>query len=229
MHQRINKNRILFYIITFIFLTTIINQKALLLLKENFLLKKIIINIDSQEIKKNIILSTNYLINQDILFINKNKILNILSNYNYLENINIQKKFPSTIIINANKAELIAVTYIDQKKYFIGRNREFISNDIINNKKKLPIIFGKFPISEYFILKKIISEHNINDENIFKFYYHKNKRWDLYFDNGVIIKLPSKNVDQALNYFNQFVITNKISPNTVIDLRIPKRLILQNG
>ena len=143
MHQRINKNRILFYIITFIFLTTIINQKALLLLKENFLLKKIIINIDSQEIKKNIILSTNYLINQDILFINKNKILNILSNYNYLENINIQKKFPSTIIINANKTELIAVTYIDQKKYFIGRNREFISNDIINNKKKLPIIFGK--------------------------------------------------------------------------------------
>ena len=69
----------------------------------------------------------------------------------------------------------------------------------------------------------------VNDENIFKFYYHKNKRWDLYFDNGVIIKLPSKNVDQALNYFNQFVITNKISPNTVIDLRIPKRLILQNG
>ena len=30
-----------------------------------------------------------------------------------------------------------------------------------------------------------------------KYYFHKNKRWDLYFENNILIQLPNKNISEA--------------------------------
>ena len=60
-------------------------------------------------------------------------------------------------------------------------------------KKKLPIIFGKFEILNYIFFKRTFKK-KINLNEITKYYFHKNKRWDLYFENNIIIKLPNKNI-----------------------------------
>ncbi len=224
----INKKKIYFYIFLFLLLSTVSNQHFLKNIRQKFIIKNIIVNSDTVNINNMILSKTKFLIDENIFSINKKLIYKNLSTLNFLENIKITKNYPSTININAKKTDLIAITYLDQKKYFVGANGFFISFKEISHKNKLPVIFGKFNIPEFLNLKEKITKQKINFEKINTFYYHKNNRWDLYFENNIIVKLPEKKIDEALKLFKEFSITNKINYNTIIDLRISKRLIITN-
>ena len=147
----------------------------------------------------------------------------------YLENISVKKKYPSTIIINAKKTDLIAVTFLDQKKYYVGNNGKLILSKNISDNKKLPIIFGKFEVNNFIELKNKLEKNGLDISKIIRYYYHKNKRWDLFFRNDIVIRLPNKELINALKLFQNFKKNNAIKPNTIIDLRIENRLILKNG
>ncbi len=228
MLQLINKKKIYFYILSFLILSTVSNQHFLKNIKQKFIIKNIIIDSGVENINNMILSKTKFLMDKNILFINKKLLYDKLSTLNFLENIKIFKNYPSTIKISAKKTDLIAITYLNQKKYFVGSNGSFIPIKKFSYKKKLPVIFGKFNIQEFFSIKKKLIKHDINYEKVIKFFYHKNNRWDLYFENNIVIKLPEKNIDAALKLFNQFSLSNKINSNTIIDLRISKRLIITN-
>ena len=229
MLQQINKKKIYFYIFSFLFLTTLINQNLFLKLNNNFLLKNIIVKSDTIEIENKIRLSFNYLVNVNIFLINKKLIKKKIENLLYLENISVKKKYPSTIIINAKKTDLISVTFLDQKKYYVGNNGKLILSKNISDNKKLPIIFGKFEVNNFIELKNKLEKNGLDISKIIRYYYHKNKRWDLFFRNDIVIRLPNKELINALKLFQNFKKNNAIKPNTTIDLRIENRLILKNG
>ena len=229
MHLSINKKRIYFYIICLFLITSITNQEILSNFKKLFLIKKININLDKPELNNKILLNLDYLIDKNILFLNKKNFLTRISNINYLENIKIEKNYPSTIIFSANKTKLLASTFINQKKYYIGENNQFISAEDINISKNLPTIFGKFNISEFIDLQNELNNQNIDQSSILKYFFHKNKRWDLYYPNNKIIMLPNKNITKAITLYKKFETENKIGPDTIIDLRIENRLVLTNG
>ena len=229
MHQLINKNKIYFYLTLLILLTSITNENSSKIFKNYFKVNNIIIETPLPEIKSKIFLNTKYLLTKNIFFINKKKLTNSIKKLNFLEEIHIKKKFPSTLIIKASVTNLLAETYRDQEKYFLGSNKEFIESKHIENNKNLPTIFGNFEISDYFDVKSKIDKHNFNGVQILKFYFHKNKRWDLHFQNNIVIKLPNKNIKDTLNIFEKFKKFNDIKPNTVIDLRIPNRIIIKSG
>ena len=229
MHLSINKKRIYFYIICLFLITSITNQEILSNFKKLFLIKKININLDKPELNNKILLNLDYLIDKNILFLNKKNFLTKIGSINYLENIKIEKKYPSTIIFSANKTKLLASTFINQKKYYIGENNQFISAKDINISKNLPTIFGKFNISEFIDLQKELNNQNIDQSSILKYFFHKNRRWDLYYPNNKIIMLPNKNITKAITLYKKFETENKIGPDTIIDLRIENRLVLSNG
>ena len=229
MHQLINKNKIYFYLTLLILLTSITNENFSKIFKNYFKVNNIIIETPLPEIKSKIFLNTKYLLTKNIFFINKKELTNSIKKLNFLEEIHIKKKFPSTLIIKASVTNLLAETYRDQEKYFLGSNKEFIESKHIENNKNLPTIFGNFEISDYFDVKSKIDKHNFNGVQILKFYFHKNKRWDLHFQNNIVIKLPNKNIKDTLNIFEKFKKFNDIKPNTVIDLRIPNRIIIKSG
>ena len=64
MHQLINKTKIYFYILSFIFLTTILNKNFFHILNQNSLIEKIKIQADTNEIKEKIINKSNYVLNK---------------------------------------------------------------------------------------------------------------------------------------------------------------------
>ncbi len=228
MHRLINKKKIYFYIFSFLFLSTISNQQFLKNIKQKFIINKIIVDSDTEIINNVILSKTKFLIDKNIFLINKKLLYEKLNTLDFLENIKITKNYPSTIKISAKKTNLIAITYFDQKKYYVGSNGFFISFNKISYQDKLPIIFGNFDIPQFFFLREKLREQKIDYKKIIKYFYHKNNRWDLYFENNIVIKLPEKKIDKALNLFKQFSVNNKINPNTIIDLRIPKRLIVTN-
>ena len=65
-------------------------------------------------------------------------------------------------------------------------------------------------------------------EKINKYFFHKNKRWDLFYENNILIQLPEKNIEKSLKIYNKFVSSNSIKPNSIIDLRISNRIIFKN-
>ena len=100
--------------------------------------------------------------------------------------------------------------------------------NLFKEKEKLPIIFGNFEIKEYLSLKSKLSKYDIDQKKIKKYYFHKNKRWDLYFNNNIILKLPQKNINYALKVYKEFKNLNELRANSIVDLRIPNRIILNN-
>ena len=228
MLQLKNKKKIYFYIFSLLFLSSILNNNFRYKFSENFLITNIEIDVNTLKLKDKIFNKIEFLLDKNIFRVNKNDILNKFEELNYLENIQIKKNYPSTLRIKARQTDLIAITYINQKKFFLGINGEFIESKKITTESKLPIIFGKFNISEYFMLQKKLIQFDINHNEIIKYFFHKSKRWDLYFENGVLIKLPNKNISEALKVYKEFKIKNEIRPSTIIDLRIKNRIIIKN-
>ncbi len=228
MLQLINKKKIYFYLVSFLFITTIFNDNLINNLKSIFKISEVKIDNTKKDINEIIFSNTSFLLGKNIFHVNKSFILEKLNEHNLFENIIIKKIYPSTINIKTKTTSLIAITYINQKKYYVGLNGNFILAKQISNKNKLPIIFGKFNPDDFILLQKILLNQKIDLDKIIKYYFHKNKRWDLYFENQVIIQLPNKNISKAINIFKEFKFDNKITPNTIVDLRIQNRLILRN-
>ena len=228
MLQLINKKKIYFYLVSFIFISTVSNDNLINNLKNTFKIRDVKIENTKIEIYDAILSNTNFLIGKNIFFINKNFLFERLNKLNFIESIKIKKKYPSTINIETRETNLLAITYLDQKKYFVGQNGNFILAEKFLNQKKLPTIFGKFNPSDYISLQRELSKQKINLNEIIRYYFHKNKRWDLHFANNIVIQLPNKKISDAINLFKEFELNNKINSNTIIDLRIQKRLILRN-
>ena len=228
MLQSINKKKIYFYLVSFLFISTIFNNNLISNLKNVFKVREVEVENVKKEISKNILSNTSFLKGENIFFVNKNFLIERLDKLNFIENINIKKKYPSTINIVTQETSLIGITYIDQKKHFVGLNGKFIFEKDIINKKKLPVIFGKFNPDEFILLQKELLKQKVNLSHINRYYFHKNKRWDLYFKNNIIVQLPNKNYSKAIELFREFKISNKIASDTIIDLRVENRLILKN-
>jgi len=154
MLQSINKKKIYFYLVSFLFISTIFNNNLISNLKNVFKVREVKVENVKKEISENILSNTSFLKGENIFFVNKNFLIERLDKLNFIENINIKKKYPSTINIITQETSLIGITYIDQKKHFVGLNGKFIFEKDIINKKKLPVIFGKFNPDEFILLQK---------------------------------------------------------------------------
>ncbi len=228
MDQLINKKKIYFYLFSFLFLATISNNFLLNYITQKFSIDKIEIVTNSKIIEKKVVEELNYLKNKNIFFLNEDTILTKLKKLNFLENIAVKKNYPSVIVVKTKKTDFLAITYINQKEYYVGENGNFIISDFIKYNQKLPIIFGNFKSEDFLKLKYALKRQNLEQDKIIKYYFHKNKRWDLYYDNNVVIKLPNKNLVNAIKLYSKFKSFNKITPNTIIDLRIKDRVIIKN-
>ena len=229
MPQSINKLKIYFYIFSLLFLTTIINKDIINNISYFFIIKNLNIVSETDLLKKKILKEINFINESNIFFIKKKKLSNKLKNINYIDEFKIKKIYPSSLIVQVKKTNLIGITFINNKQYYVGENGNFISVNSIRNKDKLPFIFGEFNIQDFLNLKLKLSDSDIIFSNIKKYHHHKNRRWDLYLNDNVLIQLPNKNIKNALNLYKKLKTNNEIKPNMIIDLRIPNRIILNNG
>ena len=183
---------------------------------------------NKEYLNKKILSKIDYIKNENIFLFQDEDVIKKLIELKLFDSFSIKKKLPSTIIINGKQTDIIAITFINQKKYFVGANGNFIKFKEIQNNKKLPTIFGDFKIKNFIYLKRELLANNINLNKINKYFFHKNKRWDLFFENNILIKLPDINIRKSLKIYNEFINNKNIQPNSIIDLRISNRLIITN-
>ena len=228
MLQSINKKKIYIYLVSFLFISTIFNNNLISNLKNVFKIREVKVENFKKEINDNILSNSSFLLGENIFFVNKNFLLEKFDKLNFIESISINKKYPSIINIQTKHTNLIAITYVDQKKYFVGQNGNFIIAKQISNKKKLPTIFGKFEPDDYIFLQRELLSQKIDLNEITRYYFHKNKRWDLYFENNILVKLPEKNIFEAIKLYKNFKLRNGLQANSTFDLRIHNRIVVKN-
>ena len=228
MPQSINKYKLYLYLIFFIFLSSIFNFKFLESYRENFVLKSIKINGLSYNEKKIIELELNNFLDTNIFKIKKDKVLEKLNKFNFLENIYINKIIPTSININLSKTTIIGKTYRKGENFYIGKNGKFILFNQLTDVNRVPKVFGNFEIQKYIDLRTILRDHLIDIDKIQEYYYFKNKRWDLKFSNGSVLKLPSKKVEDSIIIYKSLLNNSELINTQIIDLRVSNQIILTN-
>ncbi len=230
MHlQEGKKNKIFFFIFLLVFFSSINNK--LFLEKKHSMLKINEIKINGLNDEEKIKLTREFkaIFLENIFLISQKNFTNILNKNNLIQSFSVKKKYPNSILINIKKANFLAITNINNKKYLVGSNGKLIDYGSINNhKKKLPFIFGKVDYSDFIYFKKIVDKSEFNYENITSLYHFPNNRWDIKTKNDILIKLPEKNFFTALNFANKIIYNNKFNSNKVIDLRISNHMIISN-
>ena len=228
MLQLTNKNKLYLYLFFLIFLSSIFNFKFLESYQNKFILKKINITGLSYDEKKLIEIELNNFKNINIFKLSEEKIFRTLNNFNFLENIHVKKIIPSTLNISLSKTKIVGKTIKNGKSFYIGGNEKLISSSQIFESKSVPSVFGEFKLNEYVELQNILIKYQLHWNMTEKYFFYKNKRWDISFKNGITLKLPSKNKSKSIKIYKQ-LLDNGILLNTkIVDLRVPDQIILTN-
>jgi cell division septal protein FtsQ len=193
-----------------------------------FILKNININGVSYKEKKYIEEELYKLKNTNIFKITENKVLDILTKFNFIDSIYVNKVIPSSININISKTDILAKTFINGEVFYIGKNGKFINSHQIFEQYKTATVFGEFEIKEFLNLYNILNNQKLEIGNIEQYYYFKNRRWDLVFSNKLVLKLPSKNKSDSIKIYKQLLNNDNLTNIKIVDLRVINQIIMTN-
>ena len=126
--------------------------------------------------------------------------------------------------VNIKRTKFLAITKKDGKNFYLGSNGNLIR--IKEKKKQLPFIYGNIKVTDFLKLKTIIDHSDFDYNDIKNFYYFKSRRWDIETKNGLIIKLPSKNLKIAFETLLNILQSKEFVSINKIDLRQTKQVIL---
>ncbi len=223
MQKQISK-KIFLYLFIFLFLGTP-NNKMLLELNikdSNGFEISSLSKFDDKEIVKEL---SNHK-HENLFLLEKEKIKKIIKKNKIIENYNIYKKYPSDLVVNFEKTELLALTQMDGVYFYIGSNGNLI--EVKDFEINLPMIFGNFDLVEFLKLKDLIDESFFDFYDIKNLYYYKSKRWDIETKNGLLVKLPANDLSESFRVFIKIINDTKLKNIQMIDLRQNNQVII-NG
>jgi len=223
------KIKILFYILVFIFLSTIsfFERTNIFGNKVFFQLNEIEISgykkVNHEEMQRKL----NSLIGQNLLLIKRKNIEDIINENKLISEYSIKKQYPNKINIKLKEAILVAKLVKDKKKYFLADNNNLIPFVDHLTDQNLPNVYGKD--AEYYFndFQKLLKLNNFNLNIISGYYFFQINRWDLVTNNQKIIKFPSKNLKEAIIVVNKLLNNKDFNKYSVIDLRINNNIITQ--
>ena len=223
MQKQISK-KIFLYLFIFLFLGTPNNKMLLeLSIKESNGFEILSLSkFDDIEIVKEL---SNHK-HENLFLLEKEKIKKIIKKNKIIENYNIYKKYPSDLIVNFEKTELLAVTQMDGVNFYIGSNGNLI--EVKDVEINLPMIFGNFDLVEFLKLKDLVDESFFDFYDIKNLYYYKSKRWDIETKNGLLVKLPVNDLSESFRVFIKIINDTKLQNIQMIDLRQNNQVII-NG
>ena len=222
--------RIVLLIIVLIFLSTYSPSGFnLILQKDNTFLKiqkiEIVNNslIKDSEIKEK--LSKIY--NKNIFLIKRKDIEDPLKEINFLEKIEVKKKYPNTIIVEIFETKPVAILYQNKAKYLLDSSSNLILFEDNENFNQLPSIFGEGAENHFIYFFSQLENNNFPIENVKKFYFFQIGRWDLQLANDRLIKFPHNNIDDAIKKSIELLDRKDFENYNIIDLRIDGKIIVE--
>ncbi|MSO14158.1 cell division protein FtsQ/DivIB [Rickettsiales endosymbiont of Trichoplax sp. H2] len=152
-----------------------------------------------------------------LLELNEIKEANVSINYSGIIKINIIERKPFAIWWNQNLPILVD-----------DEGNEILKISDLKKYKNHVIIFGQNFHNKLKIFLDLFKQFSLYNETK-SLHYIGNRRWDVYIENDVVIKLPEKNIDIALKKSEEVLKRFKYKDRiAIIDLRLyPKKIFLK--
>ena len=228
MHQLINnKNfRLFVYFLFLLFLSTLNNYKLNKSYEDLFKIKSINIYGLENNQKKLILDKLRTFTDKNIFSLDKDKIIEIVETFNFLDEYSVSKKYPSELNLYFRHTKLIASTLKDNKMFYIGKNGKLIVSKNYSLMYSLPNVFGNFKVDEFLIFLNLLKDNGFAVENISDFYFFPSKRWDIKFNNNLVIKFPRTDIEKSIKIAKIMIGENEFKK--IIDLRVSNQVIISN-
>ena len=222
------KIKISFYIFILLSLSTINFFKFDKISKLTFFpINKIEITGTNKIDKSELLRKLDFLYGKNIFIFNKIEIGNILRKNNLIKEFKITKYYPNKIKIELKESIFVALIIKEHKKFFLTDNQKLVLYNENFNEKLLPTIYG--PGGERFFQNFYtkLKSNNFDLEMIKNYYFFQINRWDLILNNGLLIKFPTKELDEAIILAKKLIKDSNFKNIEIIDLRIKGRIITQ--
>ena len=232
----------LFFISLFLFLTsfyfltktnnsfseTKFNFLNKILINNGFIIKNIEIS-GSNHLNKNDIIKIVRAYNDINIFnVNIEEIYKKIKNNTWIKKASIEIIYPNTIKILLTEKKPIAIWQNRYGNSLITRSGDVIfEKNLEEFKKYLPIVVGKNAHKEVQSILNIFGKNKDFITNIWSLTFVNQRRWDVHFNQGLTIKLPSESLEKAwekvLYLDKEFNILNL--GLTELDLRNPNQIL----
>jgi len=223
-------NKIITLILLLIFLTTYNPSKILFFEEEKFFFFQIenIEVINNKKIKKNeVTRRLKHIYRKNILLVSINDIKKPLKNLNFLDKIEVKKKYPNTVIIKIFETRPVGIIFKDNEKYIIDSSSNLMNysdNLVYDN---LPNVFGKDSEKDFINFFNQLKNNNFPKKKIKNYYYFQINRWDIEMENKQLIKFPSTKRDLAIKQSVELLNHKDFNDYKVIDLRIHGKIVVE--
>jgi len=216
------KNKIIIYLLFLFILSTtsakFINDQN----KLSSLVSKINITGLSERKNLEILNNLNNLLYKSIFVIGEDEIRKILEKHNIIQELSINKIYPSTLNIEIKATKFIARVY-NNGQYLVGANGKLIEDKDSN--ELLPYIFGEFNSQHFLTFKQNIEKSIFLFSNLKTLYIFPSGRWDILTNNDILIRLPQEHIVVSLNLSKKLIDNDNFKDNKFIDLRVKNHLV----
>ena len=180
-------------------------------------------------------LSDNYI--KDIIEIYKDRsifnidlssVYNKIKQNSWVRKVSIERVLPNIIKIKILENQPIAIWQNKKNNKLITANGDIIFDGNVNDfKNDFPIIKGNKSKENISSILKILETNQSFYKNIWSLTFINERRWDLHFNQGLVVRLPSKDIRKAWEKIiklqkNYNVLNLRL---TEIDLRNPKQIL----
>ena len=222
--------KLVLLLIIFFFLTTYSpNQLSKIPKKENNFFKVQNIEIVNNDLikKEELNEKLNYIYNKNIFLIKRNDIEESLKSIDFLDKIEVKKKYPNTIRVRVFETKPMGILHKKGIKYLLDSS----SNLILFSEEKfsgnLPNIIGDGGEKNFINFFEQLKVKNFPIDKIKNYYYFKINRWDLELQNNKIIKLPSNKVENAIQQSIELFNREDFKDYNIIDLRVYGKIVVE--
>ena len=222
--------KITILVIVLIFLTTYspselnfsLNKKNVFFKVQNI---KILNNylIQEEEIKEKL----NNIYNKNIFFIKGNDIEEPLKSINFLEKIEVNKKYPSTLIIKVYETRPIAILFNKNGQFILDSSSNSIAFDKRLITGNFPSVFGERAEDNFINFFKKLENNNFPIQRVKNFFYFQIGRWDIQLLNDKIIKFPLDQTREAIQQSIKLLYREDFKNFNIIDLRIHGKIVVE--
>ena len=180
-------------------------------------------------------LSNNYI--KDIIEIYKDgsifnidlsSIYNKIIQNSWVKEVSVERVLPNIIKIKILENQPIAIWQNKKNNKLITANGDIIFDGNVNDfKNDFPIIKGNKSKENISSILEILETNQNFYENIWSLTFINERRWDLHFNQGLVVRLPSKDIKKAWEKIIKLQKTYNILnlKLTEIDLRNPKQIL----
>ena len=166
--------------------------------------------------------------NINIFKINLSKIHHKIIKNSWVKEAYIERVLPNTLKIKILEKKPIAIWQNRKNNELVTANGDVIYHGNVHIfKNDFPIIKGNKSKENISSILRILESNKNLSKNIWSLTFINQRRWDLHFNQGLVVRLPAQNVNKAWNKIiklqqNYNILNLRL---TEIDLRNPKQIL----